>query len=193
MRGQTKGGYAEALYSMPLSGALLSNSSSRALMSLASSATGGEPCRLFPSFWEQDRVGQAFKIIAKGFLSTTGTPTFTFAVSLDTTQGSFGTVLAATGAVTMPSGASGALFDLDADCTLQGVGSSGYLTVGGKLTVGAAGNAATTAASVYALGNVSDVAVNTTVDNYVEAWGTFGTASASNFAQLYQLTVIPLN
>lgn len=193
MRGLSYGSYCETLYSMPLSGAVLSSSTARTLLSLASTATGAEPFRLPPTFWDPGRLGQSFRVTARGWFSTAGTPAFTFAAALDTGQGTFGTVLAATGAFATPSGASNYLLDAGFDCTVQGLGTSGYLTVGGRLAVGPAGNGATATAAVYGLGTSSDVAVNTTVDNYLEIWGTWGSASASNFIQLYQFAVTGLN
>ena len=126
-------------------------------------------------------------------ISTTGTPTFTFAAALDTTQGSYGTTLAATGAFTTASGLASAAFTARFRCAAQALGTSGTLSVTGELNIGAAANAATTAATTYMLGTTSLVAVNTTVDNYLEIWGTWGTASASNTVTLQQLFAWGLN
>lgn len=194
MRGTTFGTYAELLYSMPYNGTPLANSTTRTLLSSASSSTTSMPFRIPIAFWDPSRPGgQAFKVVARAFFSTTGTPAFTFAAALDTTQGTYGTTLAATGGFTTPSGASGYLLEADFDCSVQALGTSGSLSVGGKLSVGTAGNAATAAATVYALGTSANVTINTTVDNYLEIWGTWGTASASNTITLAQLLVYGLN
>jgi hypothetical protein len=179
---------------MPAPGAAYANSVTRTLLSTASTATSSEPCRIPFSFWDPAKAGgQAFRVTARGYFSTTGTPTLTLAAALDTTQGTFGTALAATGAFTTPSGASGAEFHLCFECSTLGLGTSGSLSVGGTAAVGAAANAATTAAAVYMVGTSAGVAVNTTVDNYLEIWGTWGAASASNTLTLTQFFLEALN
>ena len=194
MRGLTYGTYPEVLYSMPYNGAAIANTTSRTLLTTTSAGTSSEPFKLPPTFWDPARpAGQAFKVDACGFISTTSTPTFTFAAALDTTQGTFGTNLASTGAYTTGSGLSSALIKAEFICTVQGLGSSGTLTVAGTLTTGGAGNATTSAATVYAIGTSGDVAINTTVDNYLELWGTWGTASSSNTVTLFSFLVTALN
>jgi len=194
LRGLTYGTYPELLYSMPASGAALANSASRALLSTAAAATSSEPLRIPPSFWDPARNGgQAFLVECGGFISTTGTPAFTFAAALDTTQGTFGTTLAATGAFTTGSGLASAEFTARFRCSTQQLGATGLLTVTGEFSIGAAANAATTASTPYMLGTSSLVAVNTTVDNYLEIWGTWGTASPSNTVTLQQLFFWGLN
>jgi hypothetical protein len=179
---------------MPASGGALANSASRALLSTASSATSSEPFRLPPSFWDPQRNGgQGLLVECGGYISTTGTPTFTFQAALDTTQGTYGTTLAATGAFTTASGLASAAFSARFRCSTQAIGTSGTLTVTGELNIGAAANAATTAATTYMLGSSSLVSVNTTVDNYLEVWGTWGTASPSNTVTLQELYVWALN
>jgi hypothetical protein len=194
LRGLTYGTYPELLYSMPASGAPLANSASRALLSTAAAATSSEPFRIPPSFWDPARNGgQAFLVELGGFISTTGTPTFQLQAALNTTQGTFGTALAATGAFTTASGLASAAFTARFRCVTQAIGASGTLSVTGELNIGAAANAATTAATTYMLGTSALAAVNTTVDNYLEVWGTWGTASVSNTVTLQQLLVWALN
>ena len=190
MRGLSYGTYPELLYSMPANGAALANSLTRTLLSASSATTSAEPFRITPSFWDPARNGgQAFGVVARAYISTTATPTFTWAAALDTTQGTYGTTLAATGAFITPSGISNYMLEARFDCTVQGLGTGGTLTVGGTLTYGPAGNAATTAATTFALGTSADVSVNTTVDNYLEIWGTWGTQNAANTVTLYQYLI----
>jgi len=194
VRGLTYGTYPELLYSMPASGAALANSASRALLSTASSAVTSEPFRIPPSFWDPARNGgQAFMAELGGFISTTGTPTFQFQAALDTTQGTYGTTLAATGAFTTASGLASAAFTARFRCSTQQLGATGLLSVTGEFNIGAAANGATAAAATYMLGTSTLVAVNTTVDNYLEIWGTWGTAAAGNTVTLQQLFVYGLN
>lgn len=194
MRPLTYGTYAEVLYSMPVSGQPYANSTTRTLMSLAAAATAGAPFKLPAGYFAPGAgVGQAVRAELGGFLSNTGTPAFTLAAALDTTQGTYGTTLAATGAFTTASGLSGAEFTAWFDMTCQQVGTSGLLTVTGQLNIGPAGNAATTPAVTYMLGASAGVAINTTVDNFLEVWGTWGAASAINTATLTSLSVYGLN
>lgn len=194
MRSLTYGSYSELLYSMPFNGPALANTVTRSLLSTPASTTSSAPFKIPAGFFNPGAgIGQAIRVVARGIMSTTGTPTFTFAAALDPTQGTFGTNLASTGAFTTASGLASALWEAEFECTCQSLGTSGVLTVAGVLTIGAAANAATTAATAYMIGTASDVLINTNVDNYLELWGTWGTASASNTATLYQYMVHGLN
>ncbi len=79
------------------------------------------------------------------------------------------------------------------DCVCTGVGTGGSLSVIGEFSIGPAGNAATAAAAVYKIGTSAGVAINTTVDNYLEIWGTWSAASPSNTAQLLAYLFYGLN
>lgn len=194
MRPLTYGTFTEALYVMPVAGAALANTVTRTLMSLASSATAGAPFKIPAGYFNPaEGVSQAFRVECGGYISNTATPTFQFQAALDTTQGTFGTALAATGAFTTASGLSNAEFAAWFECVCTGVGTGGSLSVTGELAIGPAGNAATTAAAVYMLGTSAGVSINTTVDNYLEVWGTWGTASPSNTVQLTQYLFYGLN
>lgn len=194
MRGQTLGTYAELLYSMPAAGAPVANTLTRTLLSGSTSTAPAYklPAGFFPA---DGGVHQAIKVIARGFYGTTGTPTLLVAAALDTTAGTYGTTLAATGAYTTESGAGAGTvgFELEFDCVCNAVGTSGSLATAGIYSHGAAANAATVAGSSLMVGSSTAIAINTTVDNYLEIWGTWGTSSASNSVQLTQLLVFGLN
>jgi hypothetical protein len=193
VRPLTYGTFTEALYVMPASGAALANTVTRTLLSLASSATAGAPFKIPAGYFNPaEGVSQGFRVECGGFVSNTATPTFQFQAALDTTQGTYGTTLAGTGAFTTASGLSSAEISAWFDCVCTGVGTGGSLSVIGQLSIGPAGNAATAAAATYMLG-ASSVAINTTVDNYLEIWGTWGTASPSNTVTLTDYLFFGLN
>lgn len=194
MRPLTYGTFLEALYVMPVAGTANANQNTRQLMSLASSATAGAPFKIPAGYFNPaEGVSQGFRVECGGVISNTATPNFTFAASLDTTQGTFGTNLASTGAFTTASGLSSAEFTAWFDCVCTGVGTGGSLSVTGEFKIGPAGNAATAAAVIYMIGTSAGVAINTTVDNYLEVWGTWSAASPSNTATLQQLLFFGLN
>jgi hypothetical protein len=193
LRPLTYGTFTEALYTMPVAGAALANTVTRTLLSLASSATAGAPFKIPAGYFNpSEGVSQGFRVECGGFVSNTATPAFTFAAALDTTQGTYGTTLAATGAFTTASGLASAEIAAWFDCVCTGVGTGGSLSVIGQLSIGPAGNAATAAAVTYMLG-ASSVAINTTVDNYLEIWGTWGAASPSNTVTLTDYLFFGLN
>jgi hypothetical protein len=194
LRPLTYGTFVEDLYTMPVAGAALANTTTRTLLSLTSAATAGAPLKIPADFFQPaEGVSQGFRVELGGVISNTATPAFTFAAALDTTQGTFGTALAATGAFTTASGLSNAEFTAWFDCICTGVGTGGSLAVIGSFNVGAASNAATTAATTYMIGSSAGVAINTRVDNYLEIWGTWGAASASNTVTLQTMIFFGLN
>jgi len=179
---------------MPVAGAALANTVTRTLLSLTSAATAGAPFKIPANYFNPaEGVSQAFRVECGGFISNTATPAFTFAAALDTTQGTLGTALAATGAFTTASGLASAEISAWFDCVCTGVGTGGSLSVFGSFSIGPAGNAATAAAVTYMIGTSAGVAINTTVDNYLEIWGTWGAASPSNTATLQDYLVFGLN
>lgn len=192
-RGLTLGTYGELLYSLPAPTAPLANTTTRTLISGSTSTQPAFklPANFFPPGFGGS--GQAVYVVAAGVYSTTGTPTLTVAAALDTTQGTFGTALAATGAYTTESGAANFGWQLAFYATSSAAGTSGTLNSNGTFAHGAGGNAATAAAAQLMVGSSSAITVNTLVDNYLEIWATWGAASPSNTITLQQLLVFGEN
>ena len=191
---------AEVIYSMPASGAALSNSTTNTVLT---GNTSTNPAFELPTpLWQPAYfVGKALHVLAKGTFGTTGTPTLTIGCYVDPTQNSTASqqILAATGALTTPSGVTNGNWELEFTVSMQSIGvtSSAYTATwntSGTFKLGAGNNAATTAASVYMVGNPqTTIAVNPMAINFLEIWATWGTASASNTITCSQFMVLGLN
>lgn len=193
------GTVSEVIYSMPAAGTALASSVTKTVISSTGSAT--LPAFQLPTpLWQPSyAVGRALRITAGGTFGTTGTPTLQIWVYVDTTQGTAGTILAATGAFTSPSGVTNGSWylNLDLNSTTQGLSSNVYtqaVYTNGYLSLGTANNAATAAATTYMIGTPqATVSYNPLATNYVEVWAQWGTSSASNTIQCTEFMVAGLN
>lgn len=122
--------------------------------------------------------GRALRLKASGKLSTTATPTITFAIRWG---GVAGTLLATTEAITMGSGVTNVNWDLEAIIQTRANGSSGKLIVFGKLFIHTA--AGTVAANVFGVSGYdapAEVTVDLTADTALALTADWSAASASN-------------
>jgi hypothetical protein len=152
-------------------------------------------------FMNPSATRRVLSIIAKGVLTTTGTPTYTFQVRLSTTQGSStlsGTSVAASAAITTASGVSNKYWELrlDLTCDIPGQGTNHTTLSGSGYVFSGAGFASP---FIYALSpSGGDSATWTaTVDGaltqYINVSVTPSAASSSNVLTLKQLLVLGLN
>lgn len=152
---------------------------------------------VFPAlFFDGTRAfGRTIRLLARGVLSCTGTPTYIFQVRLGTTSGSSylsGTSVGVTAAITCASGITNKFWELGLDlvCNTPGIG-SGNTTLSGAGYVSSPGGFATP--FVYALEPTTpDTATWTsTIDNsatqYVNVSVTCSASSASNTITCKQL------
>lgn len=189
----------EVIYSMPAAGTALATSTTKTVISSTGSAS--LPAFQLPTpLWQPSyAVGRGLRINFGGTFGTTGTPTLQIWLYLDTTQGTAGTILAATGALTAPSTISNGNWygQVDLVATTQGLSSNVYteaVYTNGFLSLGAGNNAATAAAATYMIGSPgATISYNPLSTNYVEVWAQWGTSSASNTIQLTEFMVSGLN
>lgn len=129
-----------------------------------------------PANYMQD--GRVLRIYAAGVLSTTGTPTMTWALRWG---GVSGTVIATSEAITMGSGVTNANWDLFATIQTRANGSSGSLFVAGNLRVHS--GATTVLTNVFGSSGwdaMASVTVDLTADTALSLTGDWSAASASN-------------
>lgn len=162
----------------------------------------GVQAHLPPDFWlpNQGGIGRGVRICAKGYISTTSTPTFTITIRAGTAGSTSAAILLGSAALTAGSGIATIPWWLEGDVfltaigaagansTIQGEGiilSNGFTTQGGinRLSAGAAaaGAAGTTAT------------LDTSITNYINFNATCGTSSSSNKIRIEQLQVFGLN
>lgn len=150
-----------------------------------------------PDFWlpSQRSEGQGIRIVARGILSSTGTPTYTFTVRL----GSAGSTSAATAlgsaALTTGSGVSNQIFQLEGDFVVTNIGATGANSSGQGVGLIWGSGFATTINPVYGGGTTPGTVstLDTSITNYVNFNVACSASSASNTITLQQLLIFGLN
>ena len=129
-----------------------------------------------PANYMQD--GRVLRLRAFGKLSTTGTPTMTWAIRWG---GVSGTVLATTEAITMGSGVANVNWSIDAMLQTRSNGATGTLLVMGNVHVHtAAGTVLSNVFGVSGYDAPAAVAVDLTADTAMSLTADWSAASASN-------------
>lgn len=143
--------------------------------------------------------GRVLRIRAQGKYSNTGTPTLTFRIRWG---GVAGTLLAASAAVTTPSGVTNAMWEIDAVLQTRSNGSSGTIFAIGKCTVYAAvaptvasatGAAAVTPMSAGGVTAPATATVDLTTDKSLSITTQWSAASVSNTLTGHNLIIEALN
>lgn len=144
---------------------------------------------------------RAFRILARGILGTTGTPTFTFTGRLGTTSGSSflsGTKIFESAAITTGSGVSTKLWQIQCDLQLRtpGIGTSNC-TISGSGIVFSPGGFASPFAYALTPSSGESATWTATIDGaltqYLNLSVTCSASSASNTVTLKQLEVMGMN
>lgn len=197
------GSNTELLYASTSVGASLNTFTTEALLN--TTATMGTQCHLPPDFWppNQNAVGRGIKIVARGTLASTGTPTYTVTVR-GGAAGNITTapILAGTGAVATISGATTSSWEFEVDCILKTIAAAGanstIFSVGRFDSNGLSGTAntsiaggLTTAGTLVAPGTVTTL--DTSITNYINVTVACSASSASNIFALQSLMVYGLN
>lgn len=143
-------------------------------------------------------VGRGIRVVARGVLGVTGTPTFTPTVRLGATPGAVTgpIILGAAAAITMQSGVTNQLFEIVGEFFLKTIAGPGANSTGrgiGKIMCG--GFASPFVAPLWgnsaAPGDVSGI--DWSVDNYVNVNFAASVSNVANAVQLHQLEVYGLN
>jgi hypothetical protein len=139
-------------------------------------------------------IGKTILVKATGTISTTGTPNFTMAVSLNTTQGTYNSsgILATTAATAQGSGESSVPWELEVIATCTATGASGTILANGTWKVYPTGTTLIAARCANATPN-TPLTISTESAYYVELAGTWSASSASNAVQVDQVAVLGLN
>lgn len=159
--------------------------------------------RLPNDFWQPNRaqsaIGRTIRVVARGIVSSTGTPTFTFSVRGGTAGSITGPLLLGSAALTTASGIDAVPWVFEGDITLETIGAAGAnSTVRGIGTLLTDGYSAATTTRMYALyGGAASPGTVATFDPAVSHYINFNIAcsasSASNTITLQQFFVYGLN
>lgn len=157
----------------------------------------GVQAHLPPDFWlpTNNQVGRGIRIVARGILSSTATPTYTFTIRGGAAGNTTSGILLGSAALTTGSGVSNQYFCLEGDIIVTAIAAAGTnTTVRGIGEIRCPG-LATTINPVYggaaSPGTVSTI--DTSIANYINFNVTCSASSASNTITLQQLLVFGLN
>lgn len=160
-------------------------------------ATMGVQAHLPPDFWlpAPGQVGRGIRIVARGILSSTGTPTYTFSIRAGAAGSTTTAILLGTAALTTGSGVSNQIWEMQGDVMLTTMAAAGTnSTVRGVGTFISSG----TANKIDpAWGGGATPGTVATVDTSITNWINFNIAcsasSPSNTVTIQQLLVFGLN
>jgi hypothetical protein len=183
----------ELLYANTASGA--ANNTFTAERVINDTTSMGERFSLPPYYFTPPMVGRGLRIVARGIISTTGTPTFTLSCRLGTTGSTSACLALGSAAVTAGSAVSNQLWEFEGDIILRSFGASGAASTIQGLGHLSGPAFSTTEANLFA-GAATPGTVATFdpgITNFVNFNAACGTSSASNAITLLQLLVFGLN
>lgn len=158
----------------------------------------GVQAHLPPDFFlpNPTAVGKGIRIVARGILSSTGTPTYTFTIRSGTAGSTTAAILLGSAALTTGSGVSNQPFELQGDVYLVSQGAAGAnSTVRGTGMIVCPG-LATTIAGVGAGASLTTPTATTfdcSITNFINFNVTCSASSSSNTITLQSLQVYGLN
>lgn len=158
----------------------------------------GEQASLPPFFFGNQPygIGKTIKILARGILSSTATPTYTFTVRLGAAGSTTAAIVLGSAAITTGSGVTNQLFEFQGDIVMRAIGAAGNnSTVQGLGTLVSPGLASPFEYALF--GGAASPGTVATVDNTIANYINFNVAcsasSASNSITLLQLQVMGAN
>lgn len=189
----------ETIYASTVAGAAKASFTTE--VAINDTATMGVQAHLPPDFWlpqNYGSVGKGIRIVARGIVSSTATPTFQWSVRAGAAASTTAAILLGTAALTTNSGISNVPWELEGDVILKTMGAAGAnstVTAVGRLLC--TGFSTATAPYYAAWGGGATPGTATTLDtsitNYINFNIVCGTNNASNSIQLQQLLVFGLN
>lgn len=159
----------------------------------------GVQCHLPPDFWlpSPTAVGKGIKVVARGILSSTGTPTYTFTIRGGGAGSTTAAILLGSAALTTGSGVSNQPWQLEGDVLLVSQGAAGAnSTMRGTGMIVSPGLASPFMYGVGAGASLTTPTVATfdaSITNFVNVNITCSASSASNTITLQELLVYGLN
>lgn len=158
----------------------------------------GVQAHLPPDFWlpNKSQIGRGLRIVARGILSSTGTPTFTPTIRLGAAGSTSTAIALGTAALTTGSGVSNQFWELEGDVILTAIGAAGTnSTIQGMGRFVSSGIASPFMAVAYggAASPGTVATVDTSITNYINVNAACSANSASNTITLQQLLVFGLN
>jgi hypothetical protein len=167
---------------------------------LNDAATMGAQAHLPPDFWLSNpagSIGRGFHLTARGIVSSTVTPTYTFTVRLGASASIAGPIVLGSAALTTASGITNIYWKLEGDVILTTLGALGANStvrgIGEVLCHGLSTNTGLNPVYGGAASPGTVATVDTTISNFVNVNVACSASSASNTITLQQLLVYGLN
>lgn len=160
-------------------------------------ATMGVQAHLPPDFWlpAPGQVGRGIRIVARGILSSTGTPTYTFSIRAGAAGSTTTAILLGTAALTTGSGVSNQIWEMQGDVMLTTMAAAGTNStvrgVGTFISSGTANKIDPAWGGGATPGTVATV--DTSITNYINFNIACSASSPSNTVTIQQLLVFGLN
>lgn len=157
----------------------------------------GVQAHLPPDFWLPNnvQVGRGIRIVARGILSSTATPTYTFTIRGGAAVNTTSEILLGSAALTTGSGVSNQYFEVQGDVVLTAIAGAGTNStlrgIGYVLSPGLATTINPMYGGAASPGTVATL--DTSVTNYINFNVTCSASSASNTITLQQLLIFGLN
>lgn len=160
-------------------------------------ATMGVQAHLPPDFWlpNSTSIGRGIRIVARGLLSSTATPTYTFSVRGGAAGAITGAILLGTAALTTGSGVTNQIWEFEGDFVVKTMGAAGANTSGTGTGLISSSGTANKLDPVYGGGATpgSVTTLDTSITNYINFNVACSASSASNSITLQSLQVWGLN
>ena len=185
----------ELVYSSTAVGATLNTFTTE--VQANTTGTMGVQAHIPPDFFAPNntQTGRTIRIVARGILSSTATPTYTFTVRAGASGNITSAILLGSAALTTGSTVTNQYWELQGDVTLTAIGAAGTnSTVRGIGSLISPGLAATINPVYGGAASPGTVAtLDTSVTNYINFNIACSASSASNTITLQQLLVFGLN
>lgn len=159
----------------------------------------GVQAHLPPDFWLPNKaqsIGRGLRVVARGILSSTATPTYTFTLRLGTAGNTTAAIALGSAALTTGSGVTNQMFEFEGDFILEAIGAAGANSTGRGTGLLACGGLASPFSYPLWGGAASPgtvATVDTSITNYFNFNAACSASSASNTITLQQLLVFGLN
>jgi hypothetical protein len=158
----------------------------------------GVQAHLPADFWlpTKNSIARGIRIVARGILSSTATPTYTFTVRAGAAGSTTTAILLGSAALTTGSGVTNQMWELEGDVILEAIGAAGTnSTVRGTGLLACGGLASPFSYPVWggAASPGTVATLDTSIVNYINFNVACSASSASNTITLLQLLVFGLN
>ncbi len=184
------GVYMDLLYASQTAGAAKGTFTSE--FKINDTATMGPTAVLLPEFWMPvSGIGRGIHIVARGILSSTGTPTYTFTCRLGAEGSTSAAIALGSAALTTGSGVTNQIWQFEGDFILKAFGAAGANSTGVGTGVFTSSGTANKVDPLYGGGATPGTVatLDHSILNYVNLNVTCSASSASNTVTLQQLLV----